>query len=48
MDIFICPKCGKRTLVKKEVESGKYKLICSTCGFQREALPIGDQKQGVT
>jgi len=48
MDIFICPRCGKRTLVKKEVEPGKYKLICNACGFQREALPAEDPKQGVT
>jgi len=48
MDAFICPKCGKRTLVKKEIESGKYKLICKDCGFQREALPVEDSKRGVT
>ena len=35
-------------LAKKEVESGKYKLICNACGFQREARPAEDPKQGVT
>jgi len=48
MDVFVCPKCRKKTLVKKEVESGKYKLICSECGFQHGDLSVEDQKRGVT
>ena len=48
MNVFICPRCGKKTLVKKEVEPGKYKLICNDCGFQRGDLPVEDQKRGFT
>jgi len=48
MEGFICPKCGKRAMIKKEVEPGKYKLICIDCGFQRGDLPVEDQKRGFT
>jgi transcription elongation factor Elf1 len=46
MEEFICPKCGKRTMVKKEVEPGKYQLVCSKCGFQHGMLPDDDKKRG--
>jgi transcription elongation factor Elf1 len=45
MEGFICPKCGKRTMTKKEVEPGKYQLVCSKCGFQHRMLP-DDKKRG--
>ena len=48
MDKFICPKCGKKAMMKKEVEPGKYKLVCDSCGFQRGTLPAEDQKRGIT
>ena len=46
MDEFICPKCGKRSMVKQKVEKGKYMLICQSCGFKRGILPK-DRKRGV-
>jgi transcription elongation factor Elf1 len=45
MEGFICPKCGKRAMIKKEVEPGKYQLVCSKCGFQHRMLP-DDKKRG--
>ena len=46
MEYYICPKCGKRTMIKKEVEPGKYQLICSACGFQHRILPKDEKKRG--
>ena len=46
MGSFICPRCGKRTMIKKEVEPGKYKLICSECGFEHQMLPKDESKKG--
>jgi len=46
MEGFICPKCGKRTMIKKEISPGKYQLICSECGFQHRMLPIDDKMRG--
>lgn len=46
MEGFICPKCGERTMIKKEIEPGKYKLVCSKCGYQHYALPKDDKKSG--
>ena len=46
MEGFICPKCGKRTMIRKEVEPGKYKLVCYKCGFQHHMLPKDDKKRG--
>ena len=45
MDTFICPKCGKKTMVKHPVEKRKYMLICQSCGFKRGILPK-DHKRG--
>lgn len=44
--MFICPKCGKRTMAKEEVTKGKYILVCQACGFKRGKLPE-DRKRGV-
>jgi transcription elongation factor Elf1 len=46
MEGFICPKCGKRKMIKKEVIPGKYSLVCSACGFQHRMLPKDDRKRG--
>jgi predicted RNA-binding Zn-ribbon protein involved in translation (DUF1610 family) len=46
MEGFICPRCGKRTMIKKEVEKAKYKLICSECGFKHRKLPKDEKKRG--
>ena len=43
---FICPKCGNRTMVKNEMEKGKYQLVCSKCGFQHKILPKDESKKG--
>ena len=32
---------------KKEIEPGKYTLVCSACGFQHRVLPTDDKKKGV-
>jgi predicted RNA-binding Zn-ribbon protein involved in translation (DUF1610 family) len=47
MEGFICPECGNRTMIKKEIESGKYQLVCSKCGFQHLMLPNDDKKIGI-
>jgi Zn ribbon nucleic-acid-binding protein len=46
MDGFICPKCGKRTMKKKEKEPGVYKLVCLKCGFEHNELPSDDKLRG--
>ena len=46
MEGYICPKCGKRTMIKKETDPGEYKLICSECGFQHRRLPKDESKKG--
>jgi transcription elongation factor Elf1 len=46
MNMFICPKCGKRTMVKEEIEKVKYMLVCQSCGFKHRTLPK-DHKRGV-
>jgi DNA-directed RNA polymerase subunit M/transcription elongation factor TFIIS len=46
MEGFICPKCGKRTMIKKEVEPGKYKLVCSKCSYEHRTLPKDESKKG--
>jgi predicted RNA-binding Zn-ribbon protein involved in translation (DUF1610 family) len=43
MDSFICPKCGKTTMVKQEIQHGKYQLVCERCGFQ-SPLQIDNEK----
>jgi transcription elongation factor Elf1 len=47
MSEFICPRCGKKSMMKKEAEPGKYILVCSLCGFTRGVLPTRDTKRGV-
>jgi len=47
MQKFLCPNCGKRAMIKKEVERTKYILICSECGYQPQMLPKNDKKKGV-
>ena len=44
MEKFICPKCGKRSMVKKRDERGKYSLICELCGLKRGKLPKDKKK----
>jgi Zn ribbon nucleic-acid-binding protein len=46
MENYICPRCGKRTMIKKEIEPGKYQLVCSKCGFQHRKLPKDESKKG--
>jgi len=46
MEGFICPKCGNRTMIKKEVEPEKYQLVCSKCGFKHRMLPKDGKKRG--
>jgi hypothetical protein len=46
MEGFICPRCGKRTMIKKEVELMKYKLVCSKYGFEHRMLPKNVSKKG--
>jgi hypothetical protein len=46
MECFICPSCGKNTMIKKELEPGKYQLVCSKCGFKHRILPFDDKKKG--
>jgi len=46
MEGFICPRCGKQTMVKKEIEPGKYQLVCMECGFKHSMLPDDDKKRG--
>ena len=45
MEEFICPKCGNRTMTKKETEEGTYQLVCNKCGFRYEALPQEDDRE---
>jgi predicted RNA-binding Zn-ribbon protein involved in translation (DUF1610 family) len=47
MQKFLCPKCGKRSLIKEEVEGKKYILICSECGFQNRTLLKDNKKKGI-
>ena len=46
MDEYICPKCGKRSMVKQEVEKERYALVYAACGFKRGKLSK-DRKRGV-
>jgi transcription elongation factor Elf1 len=41
---FLCPKCGKNTMVKVPGEGGKYTLQCELCGLKRGKLPPDKQK----
>lgn len=46
MDKFICPKCGQRTMIKKEQEGQGYTLVCQNCGFKHNMLPTDENKHG--
>jgi predicted RNA-binding Zn-ribbon protein involved in translation (DUF1610 family) len=46
MEKFMCPKCGKTAMVKKETENGTYKLICNECGFEHQLLPPDTELSG--
>jgi transcription elongation factor Elf1 len=46
MNEFICPKCGKKSMVQEKNPSGKYRLVCKHCGFNPGTLPQ-DRKRGV-
>lgn len=43
---YICPKCGNRTMEKKEKEPGKYTLVCHKCGFEHNTHPVDDKRRG--
>jgi predicted RNA-binding Zn-ribbon protein involved in translation (DUF1610 family) len=47
MQKFLCPKCGKRSLRKEEVEEKKYIFICSECGFKQRTPLKDDKKKGI-
>ena len=47
MKNFICPKCGNRSMVKKEEKPGVYILICSICNFKNQLPQKIDDKKGV-
>lgn len=36
---FLCPKCGKKSMVKIPGEGEKYSLRCELCGLERGKLP---------
>jgi hypothetical protein len=42
----ICPACGKKRMVRKELKDGRYMLICEFCGTKRGPLKE-DKKKGV-
>jgi uncharacterized protein (DUF983 family) len=42
----LCPRCGKNTLIRKELENGRYVIVCTSCGLMRGELPP-DEKKGV-
>ncbi|MEA3457844.1 MAG: hypothetical protein U9R21_04110 [Candidatus Thermoplasmatota archaeon] len=46
MEKFICPKCGKKTMVKQKVGQKKRSFVCTACGFQQGLLPK-DRKRDV-
>jgi predicted RNA-binding Zn-ribbon protein involved in translation (DUF1610 family) len=47
MDSFICPKCGKKTMVKQEIQPEKYKLVCEKCGFQSPIQIDNEKKKSI-
>ena len=46
MNYYICPKCGKKSMVKQKTTTDKYILVCNSCGFKRGTLPK-NRKRGV-
>lgn len=46
METYVCPKCGKKTMVKTLTMDRKYTLVCQTCGLERGRLPV-DEKRDV-
>ncbi len=47
MEMYVCPKCGKRAMEKKETDHDSYILICTACGFKRGEFPLKDQDPNV-
>ena len=43
---YICPKCGNRTMGKKDKEPKNYILVCRNCGFEHRTLPKDESKKG--
>lgn len=39
MGEYICPKCGKRTMIKKIINDKRYILVCEVCKAKRGPLP---------
>jgi predicted RNA-binding Zn-ribbon protein involved in translation (DUF1610 family) len=46
MDVFFCPKCGKKSVIRQKIEKEKYIFVCQTCGFKKGILSK-DTKRGV-
>jgi uncharacterized metal-binding protein (TIGR02443 family) len=46
MEKFLCPKCGKQAMIKKETEQDVYTLVCTECGFQHQLLPQDSEMSG--
>ncbi|MBN1389147.1 MAG: hypothetical protein JXA22_00735 [Candidatus Thermoplasmatota archaeon] len=42
----LCPRCGRKNLVKKWLKNGKYTIVCRTCGLKRGEF-IPDNKNGI-
>jgi uncharacterized Zn finger protein len=40
---YLCPQCGKETMVKKTTKPGWHILECQTCGTQRG--PFRDRRE---
>jgi transcription elongation factor Elf1 len=47
MKRYICPKCGKRSMIKQEDKPGVYILKCSICNFKNQLPQKKDDKKGV-
>ncbi len=47
MDQFLCPKCGKKSIIKQKVEKEKYMFICQTGGFKQGILANKDRRRDV-
>ncbi|MFQ6107667.1 MAG: hypothetical protein ACE5QF_08825 [Thermoplasmata archaeon] len=41
---FLCPKCGKKTMVKIPAAEGRYTLQCELCGLKRGELRPDKQR----
>lgn len=47
MKKFLCPKCGKHAMIKKEIGTKKYVFICSQCGYKPRILLKKDKKKDI-